>query len=57
MKYEVVQSDDQWVVSRDGQELARFAGQDEALNEVAVRLRGADADAPTALCMRYERRG
>lgn len=46
----------EWVVSRDGQELARFAGQDEALHDVAARLRGADATQATTLCMRYERR-
>lgn len=53
----MVETAGEWVVSRDGQELARFAGQDEALNDVAVRLRDADGDRPTTLCMRYERRG
>lgn len=56
MKFEVVEAAGEWVVSRDGQELARFAAQDEALNDVAVRLRDADAGQPATLSMRYERR-
>jgi len=56
MKFEVVETGGEWVVSREGEELARFAEQDQALNDVAGRLRGADADQPTTLSMRYERR-
>lgn len=53
MKYEVVETGGEWVVSQDGRELARFAEQDLALNDVAGRLREADTDQPATLCMRY----
>mgnify|MGYP006955304830 FL=1 len=52
----MVQTADEWVVIRNGQELARFPAQNQALNEVAYRLRDADASQPAALSMRYERR-
>lgn len=57
MKFEVVESAGEWIVRREGQELARFAAQDEALNDVAARLREADASQPASLAMRYQRRG
>ena len=56
MKFEVVEAGGEWIVSREGQELARFTGQDEALNDVAGRLREADAEQSATLSMRYERR-
>lgn len=56
MKFEVVESGGEWIVSRDGQELARFLGQDEALNDVAGRLREVDAEQSATLSMRYQRR-
>lgn len=57
MKYEVVETAGEWVVSHNGVELARFGGQDEALNDVALRLRDADATQSASLSMRYEPRG
>jgi hypothetical protein len=57
MKFEVVESAGEWIVRREGQEVARFAAQDEALNDVAARLRDADASQPASLSMRYQRRG
>lgn len=57
MKFEVVESAGEWIVRREGQEVARFAAQDEALNDVAARLREADASQPASLSMRYQRRG
>lgn len=56
MKFEVVEAGGEWIVSREGQELARFPGQDEALNDVASRLREADTEQSATLSMRYERR-
>lgn len=56
MKFEVVESGGEWVVSREGEELARFGAQDEALNDVAGRLRDVGADGTATLAMRYERR-
>lgn len=56
MKFEVVETGGEWVVSREGEELARFAEQDAALNDVAGRLREADGEGPATLSMRYERR-
>lgn len=57
MKFEVVECAGEWIVRREGQEVARFATQDEALNDVAARLRDADATQPASLAMRYQRRG
>ncbi|WP_309090772.1 hypothetical protein [Phenylobacterium sp.] len=56
MKFEVVETGGEWIVSREGEELARFAAQEAALSDVAGRLREADAGQSAALCMRYERR-
>jgi len=57
MKFEVVESAGEWIVRCEGQEVARFAAQEEALNDVAARLREADASQPASLSMRYQRRG
>ncbi|MFN3582489.1 hypothetical protein [Phenylobacterium sp.] len=57
MKFEVVECGGEWIVRREGQEVARFGAQDEALNDVAARLREADASQPASLSMRYQRRG
>jgi len=53
MRFEVVEEQDLWVVRSEGRELARFNDQDSALNDVAARLREADADAPAKLSVRY----
>lgn len=57
MKFEVVESEAQWIVKWQGVEVARFPEQELALNEVAIRLR----DTPTgegsvSLAMRYQAR-
>lgn len=56
MRFEVVEDVDGWIVRREGAELGRFANQGLALQEVADRLRDADASAPVALSMRYQNR-
>jgi hypothetical protein len=53
MRFEVVEDADAWIVRSEGCELGRFADQEQALHEVADRLREADASAPAALSMRY----
>ena len=44
MKYEVIEADGEWIVRGDGGELARFAQQNDALADVAARMRDADPD-------------
>lgn len=51
-----MESGGEWIVSREGEELARFGAQDEALNDVAARLSEVGADQPATLSMRYQRR-
>ena len=41
MKYEVIESGEEWVVQSEGVELARYAAQAQALEAVAARLRDA----------------
>lgn len=55
MKFEIIESTDGWIVLRDGAEVSRFEGQDDALNHVAEALRGLQG-APASLAMRYLRR-
>lgn len=40
MRYEVVESAEEWVVRRDGVEVARFARQGAAFDEVARHIQG-----------------
>ena len=57
MKYEVLEESGEWVVQRDGDEVARFAQQDDALAFIAERLRGHDAESGSySLTMRYQPR-
>jgi hypothetical protein len=57
MKYEVVEDSGVWIVQRDGEEVARFAEQDDALADVAERLREKPADSGSySLTMRYQPR-
>ena len=56
MKYEVVESGGEWIVRREGCELARFAEQDRALADVAARLKAAPGDGPASLAVRYQPR-
>ena len=53
MDYEILEASGEWIVRRDGRELARFTDQEGALKEVAARLRGAPGDAAAKLSMRY----
>lgn len=58
MKFEVIESDDEWVVQSGGVELARFSEQSAALDDVAVRLKDADpGEDPVSLRVRYKARG
>jgi len=58
MKFEVVENGGEWIVRRDGVELARFGEQLEALADVTERLREDQADdASYSLAMRYQARG
>ena len=57
MKYEVVEFAGAWVVQRDGVEVARFAQQDDALADVAERLRDPQQKARRySLTMRFQPR-
>jgi hypothetical protein len=57
MKYEVIESSGEWIVRRDGVELARFGQQLEALADVAERLRDSDeVQSSYSLAMRYQAR-
>lgn len=56
MKLEVVQSANEWIVRKSGEEVARFNGQDEALEHAAEALRAAANDKGATLAVRYERR-
>ncbi|HZZ68401.1 MAG TPA: hypothetical protein VFE18_09525 [Phenylobacterium sp.] len=58
MKFEVVESDGDWIVRRDGVELARLGDQEEALNAIAERLRNDDVESELSysLTMRYQAR-
>jgi hypothetical protein len=57
MKYAVVEAAGEWIVQREGLELARFRDQIEALTHVADLLRdGSQADGSYSLAMRYQAR-
>ena len=54
MKYEVVESPEEWIVSREGIELARFDEQVQALDNIAERLRTAETiEGSISLSVRY----
>ncbi len=58
MKFEVIESNGEWIVRRDGVEIARFDEQLDALADIAERLNDAHkADASYSLAMRYQARG
>jgi hypothetical protein len=58
MKYEVIETGEAWVVQAEGVELARFTAQDEALENVAARLREAEpCDQAVSLKVCYKPRG
>ena len=58
MKFEVIESNGEWIVRRDGVELARFDEQLDALADIAERLHEAnEADVSYSLAMRYQARG
>jgi len=58
MKYEVVEHLGEWIVRRDGVELARFGEQLAALADVTERLAGSKAaEESYSLAVRYQARG
>ena len=58
MKYEVIETSSEWIVHRDGEEVARFPEQSEALDDVANRLRDvAPGENAVSLRVRYQARG
>lgn len=56
MKFEVIESSDEWIVRRDGVELARFADQLEALAAVTDGLAGVKDEDSYSLAVRYQAR-
>jgi hypothetical protein len=59
MKFEVVEDDGGWIVRRDGVDVARHREQEQALADIAERLRAdrhADPDVSYSLTMRYQAR-
>ena len=56
MRYEVIEEQGEWIVAKEGRELARFGDQDAALNDVAARLKTADGSGSASLCVRYQTR-
>jgi hypothetical protein len=57
MKFEVIESLGEWIVRRDGAELARHGDQLEALADVAERLRDSHEETGSySLAMRYQAR-
>jgi hypothetical protein len=56
MKFEIVESAGEWIVRREGEEVARFEGQDQALTHVAGRLREAETLGSASLSVKYEPR-
>ncbi len=58
MKFEIIEAIGEWIVRRDGVELARFGEQLAALSDVAERLSDTEESASTSysLAMRYQAR-
>ena len=57
MKFEVIEGVDEWIVRRDGVELARFGEQLEALAAIGERLREAtEVQDSYSLAMRFHTR-
>jgi hypothetical protein len=57
MKFEVIETLGEWIVRRNGVELARFGEQLEALGDVAERLRDTEeVPGVYSLAMRYQAR-
>jgi hypothetical protein len=57
MKFELVEDLEQWIVRRDGVELARYGNQLEALADVTERLqRAGEVEGSHSLAMRYRPR-
>lgn len=55
MKFEVIESLGEWIVRRNGVEIARFCEQFEALGDVAERLREShETPGAYSLAMRYQ---
>lgn len=57
MKFEIRESAGEWIVSRDGVEIARLPGQEAALERVTCEMRSISAaGGAVSLAMQYERR-
>ena len=57
MKYEVLEKSGEWIVLREGVELARFVEQLQALKDIARRLGdAAPVEGSTSLALRYQHR-
>ena len=55
MKFEVIESLGEWIVRRNGVEIARFSAQLDALGDVAERLRDShEGSGIYSLAMRYQ---
>lgn len=55
MKFEIVEDTEAWIVLCDGREVARFLEQDQALADIATRLKAQpEVDACFSLAMRYK---
>lgn len=58
MKFEVIESGGNWIVQHQGEEVARFPDQNQALNEVARRLGESEVgEAGASFSVRYQARG
>lgn len=58
MKFEVVEDPEAWIVCGDGEELARFREQDQALADAAGRLRECPpGERAYSFAVRYRPRG
>jgi hypothetical protein len=57
MNYEVTEDSGEWVVRREGVEVARFAEQDDALAYVTERLKARETESGSySLTMRFQAR-
>jgi hypothetical protein len=57
MKFEVIENLGEWIVRRNGLEIARFGEQLEALGDVAERLRDShESPGVYSLAVRYQAR-
>ncbi len=53
MKFEIVERADEWIVQTDGEETARFSSREDALSDVAERLRETRVGETASLTVRF----